>query len=729
MSEPSRNRNVISVPSDRVLVERLGPVGRAFFGRRFETLTEIQRQAITPIMAGQNLLVAAATASGKTEALCAPLVARLFLSPAQRTPAIRMLVVAPTRALVNDLFGRLSSPLADLGWACGRQTSDHRDKNRKPNVLITTPESLDSMLVRDGIAKDGRTVGHLLTDVEAVFIDEVHLFTGTSRGDQLIWLLQRLRRLRRFAAKHGLAATGDAQICGGSATVASPEDVARRLLGANARALSVPGFRPLEIFRSGDETWTALEPGSDLNVIRDLIALVPGETDLSAMAEVIWRVLRKPQNAEVICRKLLVFVPTRRLCDQLSVVLGDFLTRHRAIDVFAHHGSLERAARETAATGFSGARDAVLIATTTLEVGVDIGNVDAVVLIGPPPDTGSLLQRVGRAGRRTGITRILPIARNQIEQAAFCSLLAKARDGILDEAHEVRRWSVYVQQSASYIAQAPKKRRSRESLLDLAQSVWPNTPTDYGKAERILDHLCREEHLVATGNSLGLGDAWSDRLLSGGGDFHSNLDAGQRGRPVVDVSTGEVIAHVQGSEAGSSAIHLGGQRWALIRDSGEILLKPTQTDGPADTMRYGSRRAPTRYAFARHVLAGLGFDLDDAPVIEISGQKLWWHCGGSAYERVLIQLLPDRRCVTGLEGLAINTPPEHEQLHELARQERNIRDIVSSMAGSLASVLAPGPWQISLPDDVQREVVMDLFGIEQFVRWLQTRRLRIASAP
>ncbi len=688
--------------SNRDLVELLGPVGRAFFGRRFQALTEIQRQAIVPIMAGQDLLVSAATASGKTEALCAPLIARLCRSPAPRAAVIRMLVIAPTRALVNDLHARLAGPLADLSWSCGRQTSDHRDKQRRPDVLITTPESLDSMLVRDGVSRDGRTQDHLLAGVEAVFIDEVHLFIGTSRGDQLIWLLQRLRLLRRFAAKKGLTPTADLQLCGGSATIAAPERVARTLLGADARALSVPGFRPLEIFCTEDERWEALEPDSNVSDVGDLIALVPDqdrarEASLRAMAGIIWQVLRTRRQDGEVCRKLLVFVPTRRLCDQLSVVLSDVLRKCRALEVFAHHGSLEQTAREHAESGFAKARDGVLVATTTLEVGIDIGDVDAVVLVGPPPDTGSLLQRVGRAGRRSGITRILAIARNPIERAAFCSLLLKARDGVLDETREAKRWSVFVQQSASYIAQAPKKRRSRQTLIDFAQAVWPSTSTAGGEAERILDHLCREDHLVSIGNDVMLGEDWSDRLESGGGDFHSNLEADRMGRPVVDISTGEVIAHVRGSDAASGTIHLGGQRWTLIRESGEILLKSTQADGPADTMRYGARGAPTGYAFARHVLVGLGFELEDAPVIEIGGQRLWWHCGGSAYERVLLQLLPDRRAVKGLDGLALTDPPEPDQLVELSRQLPLIRSIVSGMAGPLSSVLAPGPWHSSLP--------------------------------
>jgi ATP-dependent helicase Lhr and Lhr-like helicase len=83
--------------------------------------------------------------------------------------------------------------------------------------------------------------------------------------------------------------------------------------------------------------------------------------------------------------------------------------------------------------------------------------------------------------------------------------------------------------------------------------------------------------------------------------------------------------------------------------------------------------------------------------------------------------------MSGLEGLAINRAPEQEQLNELARHEHKIRDSVSSLSDCLAAVLTPGPWHKSLPDDVQREVVMDLFGVEQFIQWLRTRRLKLAT--
>jgi ATP-dependent Lhr-like helicase len=97
-------------------------------------------------------------------------------------------------------------------------------------------------------------------------------------------------------------------------------------------------------------------------------------------------------------RKVLLFVPSRALCDQLAVVLRNRLERERAASVFAHHGSLDRSIREDSETRFGRERDAVLVATSTLEVGVDIGDVDAVALLGPPPNTNGLLQR-GSAAR------------------------------------------------------------------------------------------------------------------------------------------------------------------------------------------------------------------------------------------------------------------------------------------------------------------------------------------
>ena len=526
--------------SDRDLFKRLGNSGSAFYGQ-FRGFREIQKRAVEPILAGHSVLITSATASGKTEALYAPLVQRLTQKKTSKGGQVRVLVIAPTRALVNDLFDRLDRPLKELGWSCGRQTSDHRDKCKRPDVLITTPESFDSMLVRNTEYLDGRFNGHLLANVEAVVIDEVHLFDGSSRGDQLIWLLGRLRRLRSYTHQHDFSPTSGVQVCGASATVAVPDQLAKRLLGDKAEAVCVLGSRNIEVLLDDSGAgWHNLDNLSSVSAIRNKLIQINGPADLESIERHIWRALTEGEDA---CRKLLVFVPTRALCDKLSTFLAERLIRRRDIQVLAHHGSLEKTAREHAEQEFSKARDAVLVATSTLEVGIDIGNVDGIVLVGPPPDIGGLLQRIGRGGRRTGTTRVIPLARDWIEGCALASMLAAAHEGSLDEKPYARRWSVYVQQAASFVAQAKLSGRNRQQLLDLSDEVWPEAGGEKSAA-RILDKLLEDELLVETRGRMTLGEDWSDMLEKGGGSFHHNLDTDGSGTPVIDASTGEVIARV-----------------------------------------------------------------------------------------------------------------------------------------------------------------------------------------
>ena len=226
--------------SDHEIIRKLGNVGNAFFGR-FHELREVQRRSIPPILSGKNVLVSSATASGKTEAIFAPLVSRIRSLPTSKKKAIRILAVAPTRALVNDLHARLERPLFELGWSCGRQTSDHRDKHLASEVLITTPESFDSMLVRDGSWEKGELIAHLLSGVESVFIDEAHLFDASPRGDQVSWLLGRLRRLKKHAFTRGWVDNAVIQTCGASATLSNPGKLAEKLLGGEHSVVQVDG--------------------------------------------------------------------------------------------------------------------------------------------------------------------------------------------------------------------------------------------------------------------------------------------------------------------------------------------------------------------------------------------------------------------------------------------------------------------------------------------------------
>ena len=706
--------------SDRELVRALGPIGGAFFGS-FRTLRDVQRATIPRILEGRDVLVASATASGKTKAVVAPLVARTLDRLPARGSGIRMLLVAPTRALVNDLAARVDGPLRRLGLTCGRQTSDHKDKHGRPFVLVTTPESFDSMLVRDGRVEGGRVTDHLLATVSVVFVDEAHLFDGTARGDQLSWLMGRLRRVRRLTDDSGTSGRTGLQICAGSATISDSQGLASRLLGPSAVAIEVPGTREIEVFgSSGTPLWFPVEPSLDVVGLRDRLELAPAEKFAEAAERRIWRALSGEGDTPL--RKALVFAPTRRLVDTLSTELAAMLPRRRAISVLAHHGSLERAVRERAEGEFAAAGDAVLVATTTLEVGVDIGDVDFVVLVGAPPGTRSLLQRIGRAGRRIGCTRVLALPRTGVEQAALASMLIAARDGRLEPEGYARRWSVFVQQAASFVAQGRPRGRKRSHLVDLAQDVWPDD--EPATVEAIVEHLLDEDRLIEDRGRLWLGEPWADMFDAGGRGMHANFDSPGTGVPAVDASTGEVIAYVAGPPSEREGLALGGQSWDLETVCGEILLRPRGARAARDGFRYVARRAPVRREYAVHVRRGLGLGEGDAPLVDLSSGLTWFHFGGAEYEIALCELVQEVQPIGALAGLAVRVDSGGAlSSTRLDVSESRLRQVVDDRFADLERVLAVGPYQHALPEARRRNVVAALMDVPMFRRWLHSRRV------
>ena len=203
----------------------------AFFAR-FGTLRPVQEQAIPHVLAGENVLVMAPTAGGKTEAVAAPVCERIIRNRWQSLSAI---IVTPTRALVNDLYVRLSAACTEMGVRLGRKTADHAFlKSNLPQLLITTPESLESLLTFQR---------ELLAGLRVLIIDEIHLLDCDLRGDQLRLIIGRLKQY----LKHRQPAdpTGIQRIAL-SATVSDPERVAARYLGPDAGIVTVGGQRDIE---------------------------------------------------------------------------------------------------------------------------------------------------------------------------------------------------------------------------------------------------------------------------------------------------------------------------------------------------------------------------------------------------------------------------------------------------------------------------------------------------
>lgn len=323
-------------------------------------LRPLQEDSINTIVEGGSALLLAPTAGGKTEAAIFPMLTRM---QAQRWSGTSVLYVCPLKALLNNLGPRLADYAAWVGRSADvwhgdvTQSARRRIARDRPDILLTTPESIESMLVSERVDAE-----QFLGGVQAVVIDEVHAFAGDDRGWHLLAVLARLesllgRRLQRI---------------GMSATVGNPEELLGWLDGGAAAGgcvISPPAPR------AGTPEITVDAVGGIGNAAKVIAALHQGE-------------------------KRLVFVDSRRLAEELGADL-----RKRGITTFISHSSLSAEQRREAEEAFAAERDSVIVATSTLELGIDVGDLDRVIQINATRTVSSFLQRLGRTGRRPGTTR------------------------------------------------------------------------------------------------------------------------------------------------------------------------------------------------------------------------------------------------------------------------------------------------------------------------------------
>ncbi|MGH9161471.1 MAG: DEAD/DEAH box helicase [Vicinamibacteraceae bacterium] len=326
----------------------------------WSSLRPLQEKAIPPLVRGDHTLLVAPTAGGKTEAAFFPVLSRML---AERWTGLSVLYVCPLRALLNNLHPRLEHYGRLVGRNVGLWHGDTAGAIRRdillepPDCLLTTPESIEVMLVtrREHHA-------HLFGQLQAVVVDEIHAFAGDDRGWHLLALLERLS----VVAGHPL------QRIGLSATVGNPEQLLEWLAG------SAPGTRTIVVPEPGG--------GAEVDLTIDAVG------SLQNAAHVISRL----HHGE----KRLVF------CDSRAKV-EDLASQLRRLDVrtFVSHSSLSLDERRMAEEAFSQGSDCVIVATSTLELGIDVGDLDRVIQIDAPVAVASFLQRLGRTGRREGAVR------------------------------------------------------------------------------------------------------------------------------------------------------------------------------------------------------------------------------------------------------------------------------------------------------------------------------------
>jgi ATP-dependent Lhr-like helicase len=358
------------------------------------SLRPLQAAAIDPLLDGRDALLLAPTAGGKTEAATFPTLTAM----AERDwRDLSVLYVCPLRALLNNLHPRIAGYAAWLGRTAGLWHGDtaagqrRRMRRERPDVLLTTPESIESMLV--STLTDPR---QFFAGLRTVIVDEVHAFAGDDRGWHLLAVLERLSHL----------AGRPIQRIGLSATVGNPDALLRWLQGAASAS------RPGVVLAS--------------DTVAAGVGSTPAEVGLDYVGSV--------HNAATVVaalhagEKRLVFCESRSQAEQLALAL-----RARQVRTFVSHSSLSVDERRQAEQAFAEARDCVIVATSTLELGVDVGDLDRVIQLDAPATVASFLQRLGRTGRRPGAGRSMLFLATREEAALHAAgLLRLWQDGYVE---------------------------------------------------------------------------------------------------------------------------------------------------------------------------------------------------------------------------------------------------------------------------------------------------------
>src|SRR6185503_12205308 len=365
------------------------PVIAAWFERKFGSPTAPQEQGWPSIQSGGHTLIAAPTGSGKTLAAFLASLDSLFRAglKGELNDEIRVIYVSPLKALSNDIHKNLEEPLAEIRAALkdagGREieirsavrTGDTPQAARQalikrpPHILVTTPESLYLLLT----SESGRK---MLSTVRTLIVDEIHAVVGNRRGSHLALSIERLAAL----VQHPL------QRIGLSATQKPIQDVARFLVGTE------------NLDSHGEPKCTVVDTGHKRAM--DLALELPGSPLEAVMSNEVWtEVYQRLAKLIQEHRTTLVFVNTRRMAERVTANLSELLGADK---VTSHHGSLSTKLRLDAENRLKRGELKALVATASLELGIDIGSVDLVCQLGTTRSIATLLQRVGRAEHRRG---------------------------------------------------------------------------------------------------------------------------------------------------------------------------------------------------------------------------------------------------------------------------------------------------------------------------------------
>ena len=643
----------------REVKEALKRTWKPFFSR-FGSFTPVQELTIPHILAGENVIVISPAASGKTEAVIAPVLENLRAD--DNISGLKVLYISPTRALVNDLFRRLEEPISYLNLVLGRKTGDRPkiDPNDLPAVLLTTPESFDSMLTRHS---------KIFLTLKYVILDEIHLLDNTPRGDQLRILLNRLRKINQHLRYCALSATIDD-------------------LNIGDRYFPEP---KVCFLRAPREIEYILTPAKSF--IEELFKTV----------------------AERQLKKLLVFFNARSYVEGFSQKLN-----RPPFDgkVFVHHASLPKPRREEVEKMMLQSERAMLLATSTLELGIDIGDVDGIVLYRPPFNVSSLLQRTGRGNRRTDKLFALGVYIDNWEKTLFETFFECARGGQLFEKRYQPLLSIIPQQIYSYMYQ----RRRIGTILNNLYQILCDRQYQEETVKKIFYKLMGDGIIKENRPGIYFVTDKIEKKISYG-KIHSNINERSFGEyDVYDVATGNLMGRIYYV---LEKFILGGRCWEKVRviEKEKKVYAKYVSSAPAITKIFEGKGAGNyNYLLApvlkKHFFPNLS--LEEFPYVFDGRNTHILHLIGSLYSFIIAEaLMAEGRDIIEVEGklLTLNDFKLESNSFPLPG-EKTIKRVIGEHNVQLEDALGSGAYLYDLPFEYQMEDHyrnLDISGLIEFL--------------
>jgi ATP-dependent Lhr-like helicase len=504
----------------------------------WRSLRPVQDLTVDAVLDGHNTVVLAPTAGGKTEASIFPVLSRILT---EDIAPVAALYICPIRALLNNQEERLSQYARMVGldvfkWHGDVAPSKRAAFRRSPaHVLMTTPESLEVMLI-----SSKTNTNELFRNLSMVIVDEVHAFAGDDRGAHLVSVLERLIR----------SCKRDVQRIGLSATVGNPAEIGRWMQGSSERPFML--VNPPRIAANRD---------LHVSYVEDL-------TDAAAPIAALGR-----------GKKSLVFVESRAGAEKVVRAL-----KGRDLEVFIHHSSVSREDRTFAEEQLNSGRNTAIVATSTMELGIDVGDLDHVIQMDAPSSVASFLQRLGRTGRRPGTrpnttfycqkpeTLLQAVALLGLAERGWVEDVVPADQAMHVLAHQIM--ALTLQQGGL----------SRWRVLPWLAQASPFAGLTEDRVQRLVDTMVERAILDESDGLLSLGRE-GERLYGRKNFFE--LYAVFSSPPILNVFHGRTeIGHIQtqfihgfdGNE-GPVVFRLAGRAWQVERvewNRGRVFVKPAE---------------------------------------------------------------------------------------------------------------------------------------------------------